>query len=213
MTTSRSRLALVVVALALGACSGTATTATGTPVTGGGASATTTTPAPTATPVATAASSPSGSHAVGPLPSDFDPCTLLTTDQATAINGLSYGPGTAHALRNGLVECVWGHASPPGSITVQVLVAPSADEASTAFANAQADLRGFGPHPVTGFFKPPQTADEQADIAQAPAGTVSTGGIYVQDGAVYFDVVYLGGAAPSDGQLTVAALLVLGALP
>lgn len=214
MTTSRSRLALVVLAVALGACSGTAATASGTPVAGGGgsASAASTTPAPTAPPAPTPAPSSSGSEVIGPVPSDFDPCTLLTPDQATAINGLSYGPGTAHVLHNGAVECVWGHDSPPGSITVQVVVAASSDAAATAFANSQVDLHGFNPQPVPSFFQP-ATSDQKAVIARAPAGTISTGGIYVLDGTVFFDVVYLGGTAPSDGQLRVAALLVLGAIP
>lgn len=210
MTLSRSRVALVALAFVLGACSGgTGTTgATGTPVTGGGASATVSTPAPTATPVATSAptASASASPFAGPLPSGFNPCTLLTDAQASAVNGVTYGPGTVHGLNNGSLECVWGSTSPSASVVVQVAIWPTATLADATYTETLAALHGFSVIEVPNF------ADKAA-IARAPGGTVSTGGIYVKDGILWFDVVYLKGTAPSDGQLTLAATLVLGALP
>ena len=210
MTLSRSRVALVALAFVLGACSGgTATTgATGTPVSGGGASASAATPAPTATPVATAAptASASASPFAGPLPSGFDPCSLLTDAQASAVNSVTYGPGTVHGLNNGSLECVWGSNSPSASVVVQVAIWPTATLADATYTELLATLKGFSVTDIPAF------ADKAA-IARAPAGTVSTGGIYVKDGILWFDVVYLKGTAPSDNALKFAATLVLGNLP
>ena len=210
MMLSRSRIALVALTLALAACSGgTATTgASGTPVSGGGASPTVSTPAPTATPAATptAVPSPSGSAGLASLPPGFNACTLLTDAQASAINGSSYPPGVNHLLNTGFIECVWQTPTPPSSITVQVLSTSGDTSAQEAYAKAEASVHGFSLTPVPNF------ADE-AEIARAPAGTANTGGIYVREGSIFFDVVYLGGTAPSDGALQGAATLVLGNLP
>lgn len=206
--TSRSRVALVALAFVLGACSGgTATTAaTGTPVTGGGASATVSTPAPTATPVATPTASASASPFAGPLPSGFNPCTLLTDAQASAVNSVTYGPGTVHGLNNGSLECVWQSKSPSASVVVQIAIWPSATAADAAYTETLAALQGFSVTEIPNF------ADKAA-IARAPAGTVSTGGIYVKDGILWFDVVYLRGTAPSNDLLKGTATFVLGNLP
>ena len=207
MTLSRSRIALVALILVLAACSGgTATTgASGTPVSGGGASPTVFTPAPTATPIVTPTPSPPPSASLGPLPTDFDACTLLTNDEASAINGSSYPAGVNHVLNSGFIECVWQTPTPPSSITVQVLATSGDTSAQEAYAEAQATLHGFALTPVPNF------ADE-AVIARAPGG-LPTCGIYVRDGGTYFDVVSIGGTVPSDGALTLAATLVLGAIP
>ena len=54
---------------------------------------------------------------------------------------------------------------------------------------------------------------DRAAIVRAPAGTVSTGGIYVLDGATFFDIVYLGGSAPADADLNGVGLEMYGQLP
>ncbi len=210
MMLSRSRIALVALTLVLAACSGgTATTgASGTPVTGGGASPSVSTPTPTPTPVTTPTPlpSPSGSAAIAPLPSGFNACTLLTDAQAAAINASSYPPGVNHLLNSGFIECVWQTPTPPSSITVQVLFTSGDTSAEEAYANNEAAAHGFALTPVANF------ADE-AEIVRAPGGTVSTGGIYVREGSIFFDVVYLGGTVPSDDMLKGAATFVLGNLP
>ena len=201
MTLSRSRIALVALAFVLGACSGgTATTgATGTPVTGGGASASAPSPTPTATATSTptAVPSPSGSAALASLPPGFNACTLLTSDQVSAINGSTYPAGVNHVLNGGFIECVWQTPTPPSSITLQVLSTSGDTSAQEAYAKAEASVHGFTLVSV------PNVGDE-AQIARAPSGTANTGGIYVRDGSIFFDVVYLAGTGATDGALTLA---------
>ncbi|MFI5261720.1 MAG: hypothetical protein ACHQZR_04085 [Candidatus Limnocylindrales bacterium] len=212
MNRSRSLVAACALILVLGACSSTTTP---TPVTGQ-----TTTPSsastPTAAPTPAATPTPTASEALSSgspgIPTAIDPCKLLTDAQASAVNGVTYGPGVSHAMNQGAVECVWQNASAHASVTVQVLVASSVSDAESAWAESQAAIHGFNPTNVPNPTDGTPFAD-QAVIARAPSGTANTGGIYVREGVTYFDVVYLGGTAPSDGQLELAATLVLGALP
>jgi len=111
----------------------------------------------------------------------------------------------AHTL-SGLIECVWQSDSAHASVTVQVLYAPGVSEAQIAYTEAQAALKGAS---IT---KPQGTFDEAA-IARVTILNHSTGGIYVRQESTFFDVVYVAGTAPSDGQLVVSALLVLGSIP
>jgi hypothetical protein len=166
--------------------------------------AATPTPSPTVPPIITA--SPSGGPNGSVPPPPIDPCSLLTSAEASVVNGITYGAGVSHVLDNGAVECVWQNSSPPASITLQVLVAPSVSEAEVAYAEAQAMLNGFNVAQVTGY-------GDEAVIARATQSGISTGGIYVRAGSTFFDVVYLQGTVPSDTQLTDAATLVLGRLP
>lgn len=210
MTLSRSRIALVALAFVLAACSGgTGTTgATGTPVSGGGgsASAPAATPTATATATPTAVPSPSGSAALASLPPGFNACTLLTSDQVTAVNGSKYPAGVNHVLNGGFIECVWQTPSPPSSVTLQVLSTSGDTSAQEAYAKAEASVQGFSLVTV------PNVGDE-AQIARAPSGTANTGGIYVRVGSIFFDVVYLNGTGATDAALVTAATNVLGNLP
>ncbi len=161
---------------------------------------------------ATSVASPTSAGGGGPSGSAvatqtaLNPCDLLDPQQVMQVNGISYGDGQLHDLSTGAVQCTWLTTSPPASVVVQVLVASSANVAEEAYAQTTAALNGFSLTQVPNFA-------DAAVIARAPAGTVSTGGIYVRDNNTYFDVVYLNGTAPSDGQLQLTATLVLGALP
>jgi hypothetical protein len=167
----------------------------------------TTAPTPTLAPPPTP--SPTASPSVGPggsaTPTAIDPCTLLTTDEASAVNGVNYPAGTSHALENGAVECVWQTSSPPASVTVQLAILPTATEAQIAYTMAVAATK-VQVETLSGF------ADDAA-IARVSTHGLSTGGIYVHDGVTFFDVVYVEGTVPTDDQLKYAATLVLGSLP
>lgn len=215
--------ALVLLGSALAACGGT-TPATGSP---GPTSAPSPTTAPSATPTtavqtlvpsaattatATAATSSASPTPLGGGPTGsnpplaIDPCTLLTIDQASAVNGSTYPPGASHVMGSGSVECVWQTGTPPSSVTVQVGQFPSVSDAQVAYAKAQAVLEGFQIEQLTGF------ADD-AVIARGSGGGLTTGGIYVREGSTFFDVVYLNGTVPTDDQLKYYATLILGELP
>jgi hypothetical protein len=209
----RSLLLVVAVTGAVGACSGSpaASTSGGGPTAPPSQAATPTTAAPTATPTPAPTQAPTAAPSGG-APSAAatqfagDPCALLTDAEASAVNGVTYGPGKKDAVPGGLVECVRQSAVPPASVVVQVLIAPSVTDADKAYVLAQAALNGVSTSAVPNFA-------DQAVIARASAGPYSTGGIYVQNGSTFFDVVYVGGTTPSDAALVHAATLVLGTLP
>lgn len=161
------------------------------------------TASPSATPSATPTPAPPAGGSQSAAPVAIHPCALLSSAQAGMVNGVSYGAGVEHPMSNGGVECVWQNATVHASVTVQVVVWPSASEADAAYAEALAAAQGFSLVEVPGFA-------DHATIARA--GTL-TGGIYVREGSIFFDVVYLRGAAPSPGQLKLTAELVLGGLP
>lgn len=132
MNARHGRLAAtaIVMAAALGACNGSA---------GGGG-----TPPPVALSSLTATAVPQATTApvttVGPSPTDIgggapatpaavDPCTLLTTAEASAIMGKSLGDGVVTQLDPD-VACTWKS----GTSEVKLILAPPAPDAATAQA-------------------------------------------------------------------------------
>jgi hypothetical protein len=170
--------------------------------------ATSPTPSASAT-AATSSNSPTplgGGPSGSGVPVAIDPCSLLTNDQATAVNGVTYGDGVAHDMDNGGRECVWQSKSPAASVVVQIGQFPSVSEAQIAFGQAQAELAGAQVETLTGF------ADDAA-IGRGAAAGLATGGIYVREGSTLFDVIYHQGTVPPDDQLKYFATLILGELP
>ncbi len=160
--------------------------------------------APSAGPVTSpvAPSSPAagaGSPGPGESAGDIDPCSLLTPADLTRLNGETYGPGVSHTSAKARL-CVWQNSS--GSMTIE-LAEGGADRYAAGKASLQSE--GFS-------LKDIPTVADAAFIARH-ASPSSTGGIYVQDGDTLFNIVYLHGTVPTDGQLTVAALEVVGQLP
>jgi hypothetical protein len=221
----RSLLLVFALTAAVGACSGTpAATSSGAAPTAPPSTASAPPATPTqaaAAPTATPASTPTQGTAApsGGLPTAAatqfagDPCSLLSDADASAVNGVTYGAGTVNTVPGGLVECARQSASPPASLVVQVLIAPSVTDADKAYVLAQAALNGISTAPVPSLTAAVPSLADQAVIARASAGPYSTGGIYVQRGGTFFDVVYAGGTTPTDAALIQAATLVLGALP
>jgi hypothetical protein len=135
----------------------------------------------------------------------INPCKLLSDAQVTQVNGIAYGPGTVHNLPTGAVQCTWMNDASHASVVIQVAKLPSATAADQAYAAAEAELNNFTVVQVASFA-------DAAIIARAPAGTVTTGGIYVREADTFFDIVYLNGTPPSNAQLKLTATIVLGAL-
>ena len=167
-----------------------------------------TTPTATATAAASSASpTPLGGGPTGSNPPlAIHPCTLLTSDQASAVNGITYPPGVSHDMGNGSVECVWQASTPPSSVVVQVGQFPSVTDAQVAYAKAQAVLNGVQIEQLNGICR-------RRRHRWGAGGGLSTGGIYVREGSTFFDVVYLNGTVPTDDQLKYYATLILGELP
>ncbi len=172
-------------------------------------------PVPSASTAASASAAASAAPAASPGSGVLDPCGLLTADEASQVNGASYGAGVAHPLQAsafpGLettapasAECVWqepGHAS----VTLQVVADASPAAASARLGALKSSLKTFAVSDLASFA-------DGAFIARTTS-SISTGGIYAIDGSTLFDIVYLQGSAPDNAALQHWAILVLGSLP
>jgi hypothetical protein len=217
---------LLLITVALAACSSSASTPTQPPV----APATiapqqnqvspTSTPQPIATPttapVETSTSAPQQALVNTPL----DPCQLLSSQEASALAGASFGPGKESTTSGGMKICTYGSQT-TNVFTAEVAQAPDvatakADQAQF-LADMQANLKNF--------------TDQGLNITQDPGFadgavmsniTFSSGGITFngnamgfRKGLVFFgfsDLV-LGGKAPTDTAMQSEANTVLGELP
>jgi hypothetical protein len=200
----RTAVVIAVAALLAAACtSSVGTTAPTAPAGSGQASASPSAGlgvGPIGSPAPSSSAAPSGGSP-GPTasPGDIDPCTLLTADDLTRINGGSYPAGVSHTTSNARL-CVWQNKSPGESVTVAL-----ASDGPARYAAVKASLQGFSEKNIT-------TVADAAFIARH-ASAPSTGGIYVQDGDLFFSVVYLDGTVPSDANLVGVALEVVARLP
>ena len=227
MTTSRMtargvRALVVASMIGLGACStsagGTATpsvtVAPSQPAPSPAASASTA-PAPSA---AESASSSQGAQATA-VPTDIDPCALVTPAEASALTGANFTEGQAATGENNVKTCNYGQEGV--DLTVTAAVAP--DEA-TAKANEEAtkaDLeKNSGGLPYKLEELPGFAPGVDAAVA---SGSASSGGlsftgiaIYVLKGTEFFaitDIATLSGQAPTSQQMQDQAKVALGRLP
>jgi hypothetical protein len=173
------------------------------------APATTTAPAPAASSSATplppaAASSTSASAAASVsaptsgsgVPTNLDPCQLVTQAEASALAGATFGPGREETAGSGK-ECIYGYQT-TNVMDVIVTQAPDAKTAQAAFAQgvaeAQSTISTNLPPGITVKLDPTNTAgigDNATTIigAGSVAGqTISFTGIYVLSGATFFTI-------------------------
>jgi hypothetical protein len=73
------------------------------------------------------------------------------------------------------------------------------------YTAVKSSLQGFSETDIT-------TVADAAFIARHSSAP-STGGIYIQDGDLFFSIVYLDGTVPADAQLVGVALEVVAKLP
>ena len=147
---------------------------------------------------------------------ELHPCTLLTADEASQVNGVTYGAGTESPGHAGAApgledtdppssQCVWQNTTSQASVTVQVTADASSAAADARLQAFRSSLKSFNVTDLSGFA-------DGGFIARAK-NTISTGGIYAVDGSTVFDVTYLQGTAPDDNALQHWAILVMGSLP
>ena len=180
------------------------------------------TPLPSA-PASQAAAGPSESALPTAVPTDIDPCQLITADQASALVGVTFGPGKESETDKNVKIC--SYAGPgPNVFMVEVAVAPDVATAKAAEAAAQADLES--------------NANQQADlgltVTQLPnfaantdaamlAGEKSAGALSVAARAMmvlrnatffaFSDVAVGGGKPPSEQAMKDKANEILATLP
>lgn len=166
-------------------------------------------PEPSPSPTRRPTPSPSQSSGIPALPSSIDPCTLLTADQASAVNGVTYKGGGGQPPANGLSMCSWDNATDRAFVEVGFAFWSNAADAEAAYdaAIADASKAGYTITPMTGL------ADVAAIARRTPPTGNGLGAILVRRGALVITVDYNGGTPPADAALRAAAALVLGELP
>ncbi|HEY2916148.1 MAG TPA: hypothetical protein VGI98_02930 [Candidatus Limnocylindrales bacterium] len=205
MTSHRAALALVAAALVLGACNTPSADTGGGPSTLPQSSVTVTVvPQATATEAPTPEPSPSDIGVGGPqqTPPNVNPCTLLTTAEASAVMGKPLGEGVVVQVDQD-VECTWKS----GLTAVKLILAPPAPDAATAQAYWDA-AQGQLPVGV-------QTAQlsnfDQSAYFSGAGGGISFSALFVIQDRWFFDlfcevpactqVASLGGAEHVAGRL------------
>jgi hypothetical protein len=159
--------------------------------------------APSATQVAVATLAASSAPAASPTAGPIDPCSLLTTDEASTAIGKKLSAGvstTADPLR----VCTFKS----GQTEVKLFVAPPAPDAATAQAfwdSERSQVPADIPvKDVSGF--------DRAAFGSGSLGSVSLGALFVIHGTTFFDL-YCGYPACTEAASVTAAHLIVGRLP
>ena len=177
------------------------------------------TPAPTSPP--TSPPAPTSVQQQATAPTALDPCLLVTSQEASALAGVSFGAGTEGGVPGGEKSCTYG-AQTTNVFTVNVAQAPDADTAKAdkaAFlADLQANLQQLTSEGLT-VTQLPDFADGAtfAEVHVSAQGiTVNGSAIGVLKGTIFFgfsDIVMGNAAAPSSTAMQSEATTVLTRLP
>lgn len=207
MRSHHARLAIVAAALVLGACN------TPSADTGGGnsqpavQSSFSATIVPQATQAQTTSPEPSASDIAGggpqPTPPNVNPCTLLTTAEASAIKGSPLGDGVMTQLDPDVV-CTWKS----GLSEIKLILAPPAPDAATAQAYWDAATAQV---PAGVKFVSLTNFDKSAYFNGSSAG-VSVSALFVIQDRWFFDL-YCGFPACSQVASLGGAEHIVGRLP
>jgi hypothetical protein len=224
---SISILTVTLAATLLAGCSSAATD-TGSPGTASSAAPpSTVAPATASEPASAPASEPAASSAAPAseavmseeptgVPTDIDPCQLVTSDEASTLAGAQFGAGKEDTTEGNGRTCTYGS----GTLNVFTVVVGEAPDAATAQAE-KADFKAQLEKAVPKGVKVTELPDF-ADGAAIFGGSATVGGqkisassIAVLKGTTFFAFsdVKLGGDAPSDDALQAQAQTCLGRIP
>jgi len=187
----------------------------------GSASSSTSTPTPTAPP-ATATPSPSRTG----VPTTIDPCQVVTSQEASALAGTTYGAGREDTTSGGAKICVYGYQT-VNVFSVLVALAPDAATARADWAQEEAKAQaavqqGAGSGANITFNLNDVANLPGADLAAVgtASGTVSGqtiagSAIYLLKGATFltFSDLLIGHAPPTTSAMEMQAQTSLGRLP
>lgn len=170
-----------------------------------------------ATPASSAAASPAGTS--GASLGTIDPCKLVTPSEASALTGVSYGPGREESEpgTGGERRCIYGYQT-LNVFEVAVARASSVAQAqsvkNTMLAQAQQALGGT-PLTLTSVSGLADSAEALRGNESAGGATIALSGLYVLRGTIGFALVdaAAGTSAPSKTALVGQAKTVLGRLP
>jgi hypothetical protein len=169
----------------------------------------------TGTPTPGAASQPTSVASAAPAtPVSYEPCALVTQQEASSLTGVNYGPGT-DVTANGLKECIYGSQT-LDIFTIGIAQAPDLATAQADEAQAQAQMQQAANNGL-----PVVQVQGVGDAAAAVHGsfssngtTISAAGIYVLKGTIFFDISNIAAnrAVPSAAAIQAQAVTVLGRL-
>jgi hypothetical protein len=184
-------------ALCIGAACGSSTGATGTP-----------------TPGAALPSSSALASAAPAAPVAYEPCVLVTQQEATSLTGVNYGVGVDQTL-NGLKVCIYGYQT-TDVFEIGVAQAPDLATAQADEAQAQAQLQQAANNGL-----PVLQVQGVGDAAAETQGSITTSGttfsasaIWVLKGTTYFGIsdIAVNRAAPTAAAMQAQAVTVLSRL-
>jgi hypothetical protein len=178
-------------------------------------------PSPSAS--APAQLTPSASAATTPVA--LDPCSIVTSAEASTLAGASFGAGREETTGGGGKTCVYGYQT----LNVFTIVLAQASDPATAQAaydqakaQAQSQLSKGAPSGVKFTVNLEDASISGADRASAATGTATLSGqtisisaVYVLKGAVFFSFsdLVLGHAAPALSAMEAQATTSAGRLP
>jgi hypothetical protein len=202
-------------ALGLTACGGSSPAGVGT---GGGSSPS------AAAATSAAAASPSAAASDSGVATSLDPCQLVTSSEASALAGTTFGAGRHENTKGGGRICVYGYQT-SNVFTVEVGQDKSSSDARAQWSKAEAKARkllskkvpaGISVHVQTADV--PGLADRAATVYsknEIAGRKFGISGIYLLKGAtvVAFQDLLLGGAPPSTSALQGQARTTLSRVP
>ena len=171
-----------------------------------------------------AASSPSASSSPSAVATSLDPCQLVTSSEASALAGTTFGAGQEKTTSGGGKMCVYGSQA-KNVFTVEVGQDQSSSDARAQWSSAEAKAKKLLQHKVpAGITVSVQTADVSG-LGDKAATVYSRNsiaghkfgisGIYLLKGATFvaFQDLLLGGAPPSTSALQAQARTTLSRVP
>ncbi len=174
-----------------------------------------------APPSASAAPSAPLSPLASGVPTNLDPCQLVTQSEASALAGATFGPGEEEAGGGDQKNCVYGSQT-TNVFTVAVGQATSVKEAQAEWAQAQAQAQSFiatqlpaGVHINLDTSNSAGIGDKAANLTGSvviEGKTIAFSGIYVLTGSVFFAItdLALGSTPPSASAMQAQAVTTLG---
>jgi hypothetical protein len=221
------RTALVLLAVGLAAC--TTSTASGSPASSAAVvppSIALVPPSVAASPSEAPSDNPSGpppsySDATA-VPTDIDPCQLITAEEAGTLVGTTFGAGEESTTEGNARICTYG-AQTKNVFIVEVAIAPDEATAKADEAAAQAELQSKANQlPAVGLavtqlpdFAPGADAALMGGSMSLGGTTIGASAIYVLRGTTFFGFsdVALNQAPPTADAMKAEAMTVLGRLP
>ncbi len=166
--------------------------------------------------VAPSAAEPSASSGATAVPTSIDPCQVVTSQEASALAGASFGAGKKATTENNVNECVYTVAG-QNIFTVQVAQAPDVATAQAAKAAVEAQIQSVANKGLD-VTQLPDLADGGV-VAQGSATisgqTFNVSSLALLKGTTYlgFSDLVLNHPAPTNAALEAQAQVSLGRLP